>query len=301
MTRFKPTSGIIFTILAAISWGTIGIAVAWLYQLTPTSAFSVGFWRLMLSAPLLLALSRAYAGPRFWHIQRQDVGALSLMGVAFALYQVCYFAAIPYIGVAAAVLINICSAPIFVAVLSNVVLKEEFTFVIGGALIGAVLGALLLVGGTPETQAPGDLLWGSGLALGAGFSYSVVAITARMVAARYHPVQPVAMAFTLSALLLLPIALYRGLDINYPLLGWGLLAYLAIVPTTLGYILYLRGMRSITATISSIVALLEPLISTLCAVAFLGETLSVTGVLGGVLLLGSVAFLYLHQKPVSTA
>ncbi len=291
--------GLLFVTLAAATWGTIGVAVDLLYRVDPTDPLSVGFWRLSLSAPVLLIFSRLYAGPGFWRVHRRDLPPLLLMGLAFAAYQVCYFAAIPRIGVAAAVLVNICSAPLFVALLSGLFLGEKLTPVIALALAAAVTGAVLLVGGSPEASGAAQLLTGALLALGAGLAYSLVALTGRVVAPRYHPVQPVALAFSLSALLLLPLVLVRGLDVSYPAAGWGLLVYLGLVPTALGYGLYLRGLRTTTATVSAIFALLEPLISTLLAVTLLGERLSPTGALGAALLLGSVLFLYFRSSPRS--
>ncbi len=289
--------GIVFVALAALTWGTIGITVRLLYDLTDTDPLSVGFWRLALSAPPLLVLSRWYAGPEFWRIQRHDLLTMGLMGVAFAAYQVCYFAAIPRIGLAAAVLINICSAPVIVAVLSGLFLRERLTLVVGTVLVIASSGTALLVGGSPVAEDTTALLTGGALALGAGFFYSLVALTARAVAARYHPVQPIALAFTLSALLILPVALAagRGLDVYYPPLGWLLVIYLGLIPTALGYGLYLRGLRTTPATIAAIVALLEPLVSSVFAIILFDERLSPGGFVGGALLLGSVVFLYWRQ------
>jgi DME family drug/metabolite transporter len=133
----RISSGLLLVALAALTWGTIGITVRLLYGLTDTDPLSVGFWRLALSAPPLLMLSRGYAGPEFWRVQRRDWLALGLMGVAFAAYQVCYFAAIPRIGLAAAVLINICSAPVIVAVLAGLFLGERLTLVVGAVLVMA--------------------------------------------------------------------------------------------------------------------------------------------------------------------
>jgi DME family drug/metabolite transporter len=281
--------------LAALTWGTIGITVRLLYGLTDTDPLSVGFWRLALSAPPLLLLSRWFAGPEFWRVQRRDLSALGLMGAASAVYQVCYFAAIPRIGLAAAVLINICSAPVIVAVLSALFLRERPTPIVGIVLVIALSGTALLVGGSPQAKNTTALLTGGALALGAGFFYSLVVLTARAVAARYHPVQPIALAFTLSALLLLPVVLATGLDVHYPPAGWLLVIYLGIVPTALGYGLYLRAMRTTPATVAAIVALLEPLISSVFAITLFGERLSPGGVVGGVMLLGSVVFLYWWQ------
>ncbi len=286
--------------LAATTWGTIGVAVDLLYRVSATDAVSVGFWRTALSAPPLLLLAWVYARPAPWCVAPPDRIPVLLMGLAFAAYQVCYFAAIRYIGVAAAVLINICSAPLMIAFLSALFLRERVQPVVYAVLVVAVAGAVLLVGGSPEAASLTALLTGAALALGAGFFYSLVALEARVLASRYQPVQTLALAFTLGALLLLPFALLNGLDVSYSLPGWGILLYLGLVPTGLGYNLYLRGMRATPATISAVVVLLEPLISAVLAVAFLGEHLSPTGALGGVLLLGSVLFLYLVQSRLPT-
>lgn len=290
-----PT-GMFLVALSAATWGTIGIAVQVLYHLAPTDAFSIGLWRMLIAVPPLVALSRWLAGASFWRIQRRDLPIVIVMGAAFAAYQVTYFAAIPLVGVAAAVMINICSAPLIVALLSRLFLQEQITRVIGIVLVASVIGTLLLVGGSPEAKSPAQLVLGAALALGAGLSYSVVAITARTLAPRYHPVQPIAIAFAIGSLLLLPVALARSFVVTYPPMGWLLLLHLGLVPTTLGYILYLWGLRSTTATVAAIVALLEPLISAIAAVVFLQEELSPTGALGGTVLLASVAYLYWVQS-----
>src|SRR5688572_32610456 len=92
--------GMVLIALAAVSWGTIGIAVSLLYRVAQTDALSIGFLRLAIAAPALLILSRLLAGPGFLRIARRDLLVMLLIGTAFAAYQVCYFAAIPRIGVA---------------------------------------------------------------------------------------------------------------------------------------------------------------------------------------------------------
>jgi drug/metabolite transporter, DME family len=283
--------------LAALTWGTIGIAVDLLYRVAPaTNALSIGFLRLAIAVPPLLLLSRLLAGRGFLRFARRDALALLTIGAAFAAYQVCYFAAISRIGVAVAVLINICSAPVFIALLASVLLQERLNRATLLALLGATGGTALLVGAAPQTGASGALLTGAALALGAGFAYALVAVAARSIAARYHPVQPIAAAFTLGALLLLPFALAQGLVLVYPLAGWLLLLHLGVLPTALGYALYLAGLRTTPATASAVLVLLEPLISALLALLLLQERLAPLGWLGASLLLGSMALLYLRGE-----
>ncbi|WP_322488116.1 DMT family transporter [Chloroflexus sp.] len=275
-------------VIAALTWGTIGVAIGWLYRVADTNSLSIGFLRLLLSAPVLLITARLLAGPQAFRIQPRHRWTLALIGGAFAGYQVAYFAAIPYLGVAAAVLINICSAPIFTALLARALLGERLRASTWLAVGGAVLGAGLLVGGAPQVQSTADLLIGAALALTAGFSYSLVVLGARLIAANYHPVVPVALSFALGALLLLPAALTTGLAIDYPPLGWLVLIYLSIVPTALAYALYVRGMRSVRATTAATITLLEPLGSALLAILLLGERFTTTGMVGAALLIASI-------------
>lgn len=280
---------------AALIWGTIGVAVSLLYRQAPADPLGLGFLRLLIAAPALLALGRALVGPGFLRVRRADLGVIALMGVAFAAYQVCYFAAIPRLGVAAAVMINICSAPLITALLSRIFLDERLGRMAMLAMAGAVLGTALLVGGAPQSGDLANMLTGAALALGAGLSYSLVALTGRAIAPHYHPIQPITLAFSLGALLLAPLALSGGLYLGYNPAGWGLLLYLGLVPTAVAYIFYLRGLRSTPATVAATLTLLEPLGSAALAILFLGERLAPLGMLGAGLLLASMALLYLRS------
>lgn len=289
-------AGMLLIVIAALMWGSIGIVVDLLYQVAATNAFSIGFLRLALSVPPLLLLSRLFAGPGFLRVAQRDFWTMLLIGASFAAYQVCYFAAIPRIGVAVAVLINICSAPLFIALLASLFLGERLNAVVVAALVGATCGTAMLVGGSPEAESPARLLVGALLALSAGFAYAVIAVAARSIAGRYHPVQPITIAFAIGAALLLPIVLSQGLILSYPPAGWLLLVYLGVVPTALGYALYLWGLRTTPATVSSVLVLLEPLVSTLLAVLLLGERLSTQSIAGAALLLASMLLLYLRSQ-----
>lgn len=294
VSRDGVREGLALVTVAALTWATIGVAVGTLYGVAETNPFSVGLLRLLVAAPALLLLSRVMVGPGFWRVRRQHLPAMVLIGAAFAGYQLCYFAAIPLLGVAAAVMINICSAPVFTAVLGGIFLRERLSWATLAALAGAVAGTAMLVGGTPQAAGP-DLWRGAGLALGAGLCYSLMALAGKTVAHHYHPLQPITLAFTLGALLLLPPALAGGLVLAYPPEGWALILYLGLVPTAFAYALYLRGLRTVPATVAAIITLLEPLGSTLLAVLLLGERLTGLGAGGAALLLASMALLYVGQ------
>jgi DME family drug/metabolite transporter len=67
-------------------------------------------------------------------------------------------------------------------------------------------------------------------------------------------------------------------------LPWLSLLYLALVPTVLSYVLYTRGLAVVGATTAASLTLLEPLVSTILAVALLGERMSAVSWVGALLL-----------------
>jgi hypothetical protein len=63
-------------------------------------------------------------------------------------------------------------------------------------------------------------------------------------------------------------------------------------PTALAYALFFHGVKSATASEASIGALAEPLTGTVLAVVIFGERLGPWGLVGAVLLISVIAFLY---------
>lgn len=287
--------GLSLLIITGLLWGTIGIATRGVYELSDANALTVGFFRLAFAAPALLIacwhVHRKADSQTFLLVPRRDLGLMLLMGLAMALYQASYFAAIAQVGVTIAVLVALCTAPVMVALLSVVLLNERLTLIVLLALLCALGGTALLVSQPAETAMQQVNLSGVLLALGAGLSYAVVTVCSRVLATRYHPLQTTAMAFGAGALMLLPFALSAGLVLDYPLAGWALLLHLGLVPTALGYLLFLWGLRSVTATVASIITMIEPLTSSVLAWLLFHEQLESRGWLGAFLLLGAMAIL----------
>jgi drug/metabolite transporter, DME family len=291
--RAESRRGLLLIVLAAVLWGTVGITTKTIYGLSDTNPLSIGFFRLAFSVPALLVACWHALGLRMFRVAPRDLGLMLLMGALMALYQVCYFAAIARVGVAIAVLVTLCTAPVMVALLSALLLRERLTGAVLLALACALAGTAMLVWIGPDTSgARRETLTGVLLALGSAFGYTALTLCSRTLAGRYHPLQPITFGFAAGALLLLPFALATGFVISYPAGGWTLLLYLGLIPTALAYVLFLSGIRLITATVASIVTLIEPLTSTMLAWILFGEQLGPLGAFGAALLLGAIGLLY---------
>jgi DME family drug/metabolite transporter len=289
--RARLRHGLPLIIIAAALWGTVGVATRAIYGLAETNALSIGLFRLAIAAPVLWVACWGALGRRALRVARRDLALMLLMGAVTALYQVCYFAAIARVGVAIAVLVTLCTAPVLVALLSAALLRERLGAPVLAALLCALVGTVLLVDVGEVGRARGQLLPGLLLSLGSAFGYAVITLCSRALAGRYHPLQPITIGFTAGAIMLLPFALVAGLVVTYPTQGWALLLYLALVPTALAYGFFLAGIRSTTATAASIVTLVEPLISTALAWLLFGERLSPLALVGALLLLGAIVLL----------
>jgi DME family drug/metabolite transporter len=285
--------GLVLILSAALLWGTVGVTTRAIYDLSETNALSIGFFRLAIATPALLLACWCALGRRAFRIAWRDLAVMVAIGAAMAFYQVCYFAAIARVGVAVAVLITLCTAPVLVAMLAAVFLRERLTPLVLLALICALAGTTMLVWVAPGQAGPRpETMVGVLLALCSALGYAVIALCSRMLASRYHPLQPIAVGFGAGALLLLPFALWVGLVAVYPLTGWLLLLHMGLLPTALAYVLFLAGIRHTTATVASVVTLVEPLVSTLLAWLLFGEQLGPLGLLGAALLLGAIGLLY---------
>jgi DME family drug/metabolite transporter len=223
----------------------------------------------------------------------------ALLGLSMAAYQVCYFRAVTLAGVAVTALLAICSAPVMIALLAALLLRERLTPMIRTSLAIAVAGTALLVVGPRELgQASGHSSVGALLALGAGVSYAVYAVTAKRVLAHAAPLPVAAITFTLATLILAPALSGEHVARASLTSAWPLLLYLGVGPTAVAYALFTVGLKRVPATAAGITSLLEPLTATLLGVVVFGESLGALGLTGALLLLLSFALLMAGGRPV---
>lgn len=186
-----------------------------------------------------------------------------------------------------ATLISLCGSPVIVAVVSSLMLRESLSRPVVLALAGAIAGTVLLVG-TPETDQSGNVALGILLAVACATGIAMHTLGSRRIASRVHPLLPLAVGFPVGAVLFAPVALSRGISLDINATSWALLLYLGVVPSSLAYLLYQRGLQDVPATMATIVTMLEPLIAAVLAWILFDERLGIWGWLGGVLLLGSI-------------
>lgn len=211
---------------------------------------------------------------------------LVVTGILLAEFQVAYQISVERISVSLATLITIGCVPVFVAGVTAVRDRRLPSRQVLAALAASLVGLGLLcgapdVGGDTVRTVVGVV---TALAAGAGFA-ALTLVAARPVAAQGATVS---VGLLLGGLLLTPFALGYGMVPVLTVDTVALIGYLGIVPTALAYGAYFLGLRRAGATAAALSTMLEPLTATVLAVLFHGERMTVAGVVGAVLIGGSL-------------
>lgn len=285
---------------AATLWGTTGIMFHALGNTDGANAVSISFLRLALSVPFLLTMARLLAGTWFVPLTLRGFMVLIGLGLSMAFYQLTYVLAIERVGVAISVLISICGAPIFVALISVVWLGERMQARTLLALVVSIVGTVLLVGIPSEiTQDTRNFWIGVAIAVVCAVCQAFYVLAARASSKVCGPMHAGGIGFAIGALALLPFGLADGLQLSYSPVGWVMLLYVALVPTSIAQTLFLNGLKGTGALGGAIASLLEPLVSTVLAVLLLHEHMTWVGVLGSVILLSGIVII--QWKPAVRA
>lgn len=129
------------------------------------------------------------------------------------------------------------------------------------------LGGVERRGAGGSDPAAGILL---GLLAGAAYAWYTYAST-RVIAAGHPGRAAMAGVFGIGALLLLPVLVVTGAPLLASGTAIGVIAYLAIGPMFVAYLLFGYGLRTIRSSSATTLTLLEPVVATLLAVAVVGE------------------------------
>ena len=290
-----PLLGLL-TAIVAVSTGSIFIRLAQ----GEVAPLAIAFYRLGTAAVILLPIA---------YLKRNETSALGkdewwlllAGGVSLSLHFVSWVTSLRYTSVISSVVI-VTSAPLWVALLSPVLLKETIANGAKAGMVLALLGGLLVAANGSFQMQQGQFIWtaaestaasnqvwlGNLLALaGAWFSAGFL-----MAGRKLRP----KLSLGLYAFLLYGIAavcmLFFVLVFKQPLTGFSgrtylWLAAMAFIPQLIGHTLLNWALGYVSAAYVSVALLGEPVGATLLALIFLKEVPSLVEVCGaGVIMLG---------------
>ena len=137
-----------------------------------------------------------------------------------------------------------------------------------------------------------DQLWGNIVALVSGFGFAGLTLFMRK-QKHGRPIDSVLLGNLITFLLCSP---FYSQGITFELEPWAMIIFLGVIQLGLAYILYSTAIKYVSALDAIIYPVIEPIFNPMFAFLFLGETMSSTAQIGGVLVLLGVIVRGLIQK-----
>src|SRR5512147_1475562 len=289
-THMKRITGILLIAISAASFGTLAIFGRYAYA-AGMDIFTVLFLRFTISASIMtiILLMRKERFPNGKILlQLIGMGALGYVGQSFS-----YLSAIKYAS-AGLVALLLYLYPMFVFVLSVIVLREKVTWL-------KVIALLLALTGTALTVDPaGGQLTGILLAILSAVIYSIYIIVGTNVMKHVSAVQSSLVIFASAAIVYGMLTAANGAHFPSTNSGWLGVAGIVLVATVIPVATFLAGLERIGPTNASMLSTLEPVVTVLLAGLIFGERLAAITILGGSLILVAVILLTRRDARAAT-
>jgi len=260
-TRLPPKAVLIVSI-AAVSTASI------LIRISSAPPLAIAAYRMIIST-LILAPFLLLSGPRRWRsLDRIVLVKLMCVGLFLALHFATWISSLALTSVTSSV-IFVHLDPIFVALLSYLILGEKIS---GRMLLGIVIaisGAIMIALGDiglGETNLQGDLL-----ALIGAIMLGLYILSGRRLRQSLDLLSYVVPVYATAAMILTASCLATGIPLEYPLREYVIFASIALVPMIFGHTLYNWALKYLKASLVSTSLLGEPVGASILAYIILGE------------------------------
>ena len=269
LSKFPPQ---VIVLIAVLMWSTGGVLI----KLTSLDAYQVTFFRSLLAAITVLILTRRSG----WNIDIFGV----VSSIIYATLLFLFVWATKHTTAANAIFLQY-TAPIYILILGPFIIGERFHWrdLITVAL--CIVGMSFFFVGKLEL----DDYWGNLAALGSGVFLGLYILLLRHPrAAASNPAVAVIYGNFLLALVNLPAGI--GVLPTITLRDLLLVAALGIFQIGLSYILFIKGVTGGTRPLdASIIGFFEPILNPVWVYFFYGEQPSRWAVLGGLIIVATVA------------
>ncbi len=299
-------AGYFFIFVAATCWGFLGI-LGRIAMESGIAPLDVAFWRALIGGACLFLHALCIKQARVH--SKKDFLSFCLFGIfSIASFFVAYQYAVKDGGAALASVL-LYTAPAWVAVFSRIFFGLRFTLITGIAIAVALTGGMLMsfspaevagMGGAEQAHSPQSSslpLLGIAFGLLSGFLYATHYVVTKKLLTTYTPFTLYGYASLVAALCLLPMTHLR---FDLGLHAWLAIFGIGFMSTYVAYWAYCEAIQRLHPTKAAVLATLEPVVATVAAWYIWGETFSMLGWFGAVLILSTVLiFLLDDRKPLT--
>ena len=291
--KFSDFKGYMLAAVAAAAYGTNPAFAIPLYEqgMNPNSVL---LFRYMMGIPILASIMMV-RGMDF-KLKKDEIGPVAILGILMALSSLSLFESFKFMnsGIASTLLFVY---PIMVAVMMIFFFHEKFKVSVAACLVIMSAGMYLLM--KPQGDSSINLI-GVLLVMTSALTYALYIIFTNVSkVVRAIPTTKLLLYVlswgSLFYILLIPMGAELTVPANYGC--WLALVAMAIIPTVLSLACTTRAIQLIGSTSTAILGALEPICAVVLSVTFLGQSITVREISGGVLIV-IATLIIIAEKPV---
>lgn len=260
------------------------------------SSLVIAAARMAIASLILVPLAVIRNARHPIHLTGREWGKGLLAGVFLALHFATWITSLEYTSIASSVVL-VTTTPLWVALLSPLVLKERIAKTVWIGLLISVIGGVIVGLGNACQWADGGLscqaqvfagkaMWGNALALFGAWMAAGYMLMGRQLRKKLDTVSYTALVYGTAAVLLVSVVLFRSEPVfSYSPRTYLWLLALGLIPQLLGHSLLNWALKYISAAYVSLTLLGEPIGTSILAYLFLKESPTLLEGVGGVLIL----------------
>ena len=282
-------------ILSMVIFGTIGLVVRYIDLSSSERALLSSFIGCLFLTIIFILMKKKIS----WNLIKSNALILVLSGIALGGNWVFLYQSYDYTTIANATL-GYYFAPVIVMFLSPFVLNEKLSGKKISCILVAILGLVLIVAEGISTSQTNDIL-GFSFGLIAAAFYAALLLLNKFIKG-LGKLELTMIQLAITAILLLPYVFFTS--------GFGIfevssssipfIFILGIVNTGVGFWLFFSGMEKLKGQSIAMLSYVDPFVAIMISALILQEPMTLTQVLGGLLLLGSTFVSEIKTKNFST-
>lgn len=270
-------------VLSMMIFGTIGIFVRYI----DLSSSEIALLRGFIGSLFLLTIIICTGQKIHWTNIKKNIHVLLLLSCALEFNWVFLFQAYKYTTIANASL-SYYFAPVFVIVMSPIVLKEKISIKKAIYISIAVLGMFLIVQNSGNGGSKYNHLLGIFYGLIAAAFYATLMLTNKFIK-NMNSLETTLVQLSLATIMLVPyVFVTEGVNV-FRVTGFSLICIvlLGVIHTGVGFYLFFSGMKKLKGQDIAALSYIDPVTSLFASFIVFGENMTLLQIIGAVLLLGS--------------
>ncbi len=273
--------GYVFVLLSAIGFGVLPIFTLYAYE-SDISIATLLFFRFTFTAIfffIYLIASKDVKTPK------KQLATFMLLGFLYAVCSTTYLLAVTYISPSVATLL-FHLYPLVVAMMSFVIHKEALSKLLIVSIVMSFLGVSMVVGFKMDNLN----MTGLTLSLASAIVYGAYIITSGQIVRQVSSFKATAYMSLFAAIFFLIGGLSsHTFSFHFDLQGWIWIGMITFICSILSIMMFFVGIERIGPTKASILSMIEPIVTILCAVFLFSDHLSFMQMIGvTVVLIGSI-------------